>query len=89
VTNVESTFDDVAGGLTETAIVAAGIRAQYGEGVVHVEASMFGDHAFGLLDHDARLERGFELCRDGLCAVPGAGLRIPMVATSASACATI
>jgi hypothetical protein len=61
VTDVESTFDDIAGGLTETAIVAAGIPAQYGEGVVQTEAAMFGDDAFGLLDHDARFERRFEL----------------------------
>ena len=53
--------DDGTGHVGESEVVAAGVVAQGGEGLLHVEALVFGDHALGLLDHDAAVE-GFLSC---------------------------
>jgi len=46
---VDGSFSDVG----KPEVVASGIGPKQRERFVHVDVGTFGDHAFGLLDHDA------------------------------------
>ena len=50
----------------EAMVVVAGVVAQTGEGLFHVQPLALGDHALGLLDHDATVQGVVELLVDDL-----------------------
>ena len=50
--------------IDEPKVVPTGMRAQPRERLVHAEALPFSDHAFGLFDNDAAVERVVELIVD-------------------------
>ena len=70
----EGAVDDVVGDVDQPEVVVAGVVAQRGEGLFHVEAGAFGDHALGLLDDDAAVEGVVELLVDDLGLERGAVL---------------
>jgi hypothetical protein len=57
----QGSVDDGLSNVDEEQIVVAGVVAQPREGGVHVEVSAFGEHALGLLDHDAAVQGVVEL----------------------------
>ena len=58
-------FSDVG----EAAVVVSGVGSQVGECFVHVDVPAFGDHAFGLFDHDSASEGALQLVLTDRCLV--------------------
>jgi hypothetical protein len=67
----EGLVDDLVGGLAQQAVVSAGVATQQFEGGIDADVIAFRDDAFGLFDHDARLERYIELGSDDAPIVQG------------------
>jgi hypothetical protein len=61
-------IDDRLGELGQASVAAADSVAKQREGFGHVQMKAFGQHALGLFDQDAAVQRGLQLVRGEECA---------------------
>ena len=83
---VDILVDDPAGETGELHVVAAGVVAQLVERGRQLQAAVLGQDTFGLLDDDTAVEGELKLLVEQSPRWMARSCRMPIVATSASAC---